>query len=146
MAACNAAFLPGSLRSNGSMSSALRRPWDAGQFWGGSERQAVTRYLNAGIGTAFDRGRGGEDAELNSRQVRDGQERKGLQVTTGTVKWFNPQKGYGFISQENGPDVFVHHNAIQGEGSKGIEENQKVEFDITQGPKGPQAASVRPLA
>jgi len=67
-------------------------------------------------------------------------------VAIGIVKWFSSQKGYGFISQENGPDVFVHHNAIQGEGSKGIEENQKVEFDITQGPKGPQAASVRPLA
>jgi CspA family cold shock protein len=66
-------------------------------------------------------------------------------VTTGTVKWFNPQKGYGFISQENGPDVFVHHSAIQGEGYKSLEENQKVEFDITEGPKGQQAASVRPV-
>ncbi len=65
-------------------------------------------------------------------------------MTTGTVKWFNPQKGYGFISQENGPDVFVHHSAIQGEGYKSLEENQKVEFDITEGPKGQQAASVRP--
>jgi len=62
------------------------------------------------------------------------------------VKWFSAQKGYGFISQENGPDVFVHHNAIQGEGSKGLEENQKVEFDVTQGPKGPQAANVRAVA
>jgi len=53
------------------------------------------------------------------------------------VKWFNPQKGYGFISQENGPDVFVHHSAIQGEGYKSLEENQKVEFDVTEGPKGP---------
>ena len=103
-------------------------------------------YLNAGIGPAFDRGRGGEDAELNSSQVRDGQEGKGLQVTTGTVKWFNPQKGYGFISQENGPDVFVHHSAIQGEGYKSLEENQRVEFDVTEGPKGPQAANVLPVA
>jgi CspA family cold shock protein len=67
-------------------------------------------------------------------------------VTTGTVKWFSPQKGYGFISQENGPDVFVHHSAIQGEGYKSLEENQKVEFDVTEGPKGPQAANVRPVA
>jgi CspA family cold shock protein len=67
-------------------------------------------------------------------------------VTTGTVKWFNPQKGYGFISQENGPDVFVHHSAIQGEGYKSLEENQKVEFDVTEGPKGPQAATARPVA
>ena len=72
--------------------------------------------------------------------------KEGIAAAIGIVKWFSSQKGYGFISQENGPDVFVHHNAIQGEGSKGIEENQKVEFDITQGPKGPQAASVRPLA
>ena len=67
-------------------------------------------------------------------------------MTTGTVKWFNPQKGYGFISQENGPDVFVHPIAIQGEGYKSLQESQKVEFDVTEGPKGPQAANVRPVA
>jgi cold shock protein len=66
-------------------------------------------------------------------------------MATGTVKWFSSQKGYGFISQENGPDVFVHHNAIQGEGDKSLEDNQMVEFDITEGPKGPQAANVRPV-
>jgi CspA family cold shock protein len=66
-------------------------------------------------------------------------------VATGVVKWFSSQKGYGFISQENGADVFVHHSAIQGEGDKSLEENQKVEFDITEGPKGPQAANVRPV-
>jgi CspA family cold shock protein len=67
-------------------------------------------------------------------------------VAAGTVKWFSPQKGYGFISEENGPDVFVHHSAIQGEGYKSLEENQKVEFVVTEGPKGPQAANVRPVA
>jgi cold shock protein len=67
-------------------------------------------------------------------------------VAMGTVKWFNSQRGYGFISQENGPDVFVHHSAIQGEGYKSLEENQKVEFDVTEGPKGPQASNVRPVA
>jgi CspA family cold shock protein len=55
-------------------------------------------------------------------------------------------KGYGFISQENGPDVFVHQSAIRGEGSEGLEENQKVEFDITEGPRGPQASNVRSVA
>ena len=60
----------------------------------------------------------------------------------GTVKWFNNQKGYGFISPENGNDVFVHHSAIQGDGYKSLEEGQKVEFDITQGPKGEQATNV----
>jgi CspA family cold shock protein len=67
-------------------------------------------------------------------------------VATGTVKWFNPDKGYGFITQEDGPDVFVHFNDIQGEGHRSLDENQKVEFDVTQGPKGPQAANVRPVA
>jgi CspA family cold shock protein len=67
-------------------------------------------------------------------------------VTTGTVKWFNPQKGYGFIAPENGPDVFVHHSAIQGEGYKSLEENQRVEFDVTEAPKGPQAANVLTVA
>jgi CspA family cold shock protein len=77
---------------------------------------------------------------------QDGRRREAVDVPIGVVKWFSSQKGYGFISQENGPDVFVHHNAIQGEGSKGLEENQKVEFDVTEGPKGPQAANVRPMA
>ena len=67
-------------------------------------------------------------------------------MTIGTVKWFNPDKGYGFITQEDGPDVFVHFSAISGEGYRNLEENQKVEFDVTQGPKGPQAANVRPMA
>jgi cold shock protein len=69
-----------------------------------------------------------------------------LLVATGTVKWFNPDKGYGFITQENGPDVFVHFSAIQGEGYRNLEENQKVEFEVTQGDKGPQASNVRPVA
>jgi cold shock protein len=77
--------------------------------------------------------------------VRNGHERRGLLVTTGTVKWFNPDKGYGFITREDGDDVFVHFSAIQGEGYRNLEENQKVEFDVTQGPKGPQAANVRPV-
>jgi len=66
-------------------------------------------------------------------------------VTTGTVKWFNPDKGFGFISQEEGPDVFVHFSAIQASGFRTLEENQQVEFEVTDGPKGPQAANVRPV-
>jgi cold shock protein len=60
----------------------------------------------------------------------------------GTVKWFNAGKGYGFISREGGDDVFVHHSAILAEGYRSLEEGQRVEFTVTQGPKGLQAASV----
>jgi CspA family cold shock protein len=65
-------------------------------------------------------------------------------MTVGTIKWFNANKGYGFIKPESGNDVFVHASAIQGEVS--LEEGQAVEFEITQGQKGPQAANVRPVA
>jgi CspA family cold shock protein len=65
---------------------------------------------------------------------------------TGTVKWFNVAKGFGFFLQENGPDVFVHFSAIQADGFKSLSENDKVEFEITQGPKGPQAANVTRVA
>ncbi|MGH2659524.1 MAG: cold-shock protein [Actinomycetota bacterium] len=64
-------------------------------------------------------------------------------MATGTVKWFSPEKGYGFISQEGGPDVFVHLSAIVGEGYRNLEEGQPVEFEVTQGQKGPQATNVR---
>ncbi|NPV56244.1 MAG: cold-shock protein [Anaerolineae bacterium] len=60
----------------------------------------------------------------------------------GTVKWFNGSKGYGFITQDNGPDVFVHYSAIQADGYRNLEEGQKVEFSIEQGPKGLQASQV----
>lgn len=62
--------------------------------------------------------------------------------TIGTVKWFNGSKGYGFISREDGPDVFVHYSAIQGDGFRNLEEGQKVEFTIERGPKGLQASNV----
>lgn len=61
---------------------------------------------------------------------------------TGTVKWFNTSKGYGFISRPNGPDVFVHYSAIQADGFKNLAEGQQVEFTIEKGPKGLQAANV----
>ena len=64
---------------------------------------------------------------------------------TGVVKWFNGSKGYGFIEREEGPDVFVHFSAIQSEGYKNLDEGQQVEFEVEQGPKGPQAANVTPL-
>ena len=67
-------------------------------------------------------------------------------MATGTVKWFNSEKGFGFIAPEGGgPDVFVHYSAILSSGYRSLEENQRVEFEVTQGPKGMQADQVRPL-
>ena len=64
---------------------------------------------------------------------------------SGTVKWFNGQKGYGFITQDGGEDVFVHYSAIQGEGFRNLEEGDRVEFAVEQGRKGPAAADVRKI-
>ena len=66
-------------------------------------------------------------------------------MATGTVKWFNDSKGFGFIEQSDGPDVFVHYSAVQGDGFRSLSEGQSVEFDVTDGPKGLSAENVRPL-
>ncbi|GHG49425.1 hypothetical protein GCM10012320_17500 [Sinomonas cellulolyticus] len=73
-------------------------------------------------------------------------EKKEKHMATGTVKWFNSEKGFGFIAPEDGtPDVFAHYSAIATSGYRSLEEGQKVEFDSERGPKGPQAANIRPL-
>ncbi len=64
-------------------------------------------------------------------------------MTNGTVKWFSDRKGFGFIEQEDGPDVFVHHSAISADGFRTLSEGDKVSFDVEQGPKGPSAANVK---
>ena len=64
----------------------------------------------------------------------------------GTVKWFNGDKGYGFIAREGGPDVFVHYSSIEGDGFRNLQEGQKVEFTMEKGPKGPQATNVTILS
>jgi CspA family cold shock protein len=69
-----------------------------------------------------------------------------INMPQGSVKWFNSEKGFGFLAPDGGgPDVFVHYSAIQSEGYRSLNEEQRVEFDITEGQKGPQAANVRPL-
>jgi CspA family cold shock protein len=66
-------------------------------------------------------------------------------MAKGTVKWFNDKKGFGFLSREDGDDVFVHHTSIEGEGFKSLREGQEVEFEVQDGPKGPQAVNVKAL-
>jgi cold shock protein len=92
------------------------------------EDEAVAWQLQARVG--------GSSVRLKEKQS----------MAQGSVKWFNSEKGYGFIAQDGGgADVFVHYSAIQADGYRSLEENQRVEFEITQGPKGPQADQVRPL-
>ena len=67
------------------------------------------------------------------------------QTQTGTVKWFNDAKGFGFITPESGPDLFVHHNSIQSSGFRSLQEGQRVSYDVTQGPKGAQASNITPV-
>lgn len=109
----------------------------------------------------FYRGKHSWQAKLDNNRVMKGRRQSSLQnskncvdllclrlkgltfMEQGTVKWFNTEKGYGFIQREDGKDVFVHYSAIATEGFKNLEEGMKVEFDIVEGEKGPQASNVR---
>ena len=95
---------------------------------------------NRGVGSATDTGR----VRCASRRVVD-EKTWGERMAQGTVKWFNAEKGYGFIAVDEGPDVYVHYSQIQMDGFRALEDGQRVEFEISQGQKGPQADSVKPL-
>jgi len=92
------------------------------------------------VGSAHQRHPFSPAASLLSRNFKQKQE---TSMETGTVKWFNDAKGYGFISRQNGEDVFVHFSAIQSSGFRSLQEGQTVQFDVTKGPKGFQAENVR---
>jgi cold shock protein len=94
------------------------------------------------IGSANQRHPFSPAATLLGRQFKI---EKGTPMETGTVKWFNDAKGFGFISRQNGEDVFVHFSAIQAGGFRSLQEGQQVQFDVTKGPKGFQAENVKPV-
>lgn len=83
-----------------------------------------------------------ETIHLNKMPSTEGQQIRNKMKEQGTVKWFNNEKGYGFISRNSGDDVFVHHSAIQGGGFKSLNEGDSIEFDVAKGPKGLQAQNV----
>lgn len=89
----------------------------------------------------FPAGEIGHRQEIVPRGEHSAKER--LEVREGTVKWFNPDKGFGFITQDDGPDVFVHYSAIKEEGFKSLDEGARVQFDVVEGPKGPAADNVK---
>jgi CspA family cold shock protein len=114
------------------------RYYGAGAEHVGAEVEAATAVFFCAPGASAEAARGGQAAG----SAATSQGRKSTMRITGKVKWFNNAKGYGFIERESGSDVFVHFSAIQGSGFRTLEEGQAVEFEIVDGPKGPQAGNV----
>jgi CspA family cold shock protein len=107
---------------------------------------SLDRSIARGLMTAGFSFGDGFRSSCRQRAVRAWTSISGDHMAQGTVKWFNGEKGFGFISQdEGGPDVFVHFSAIMGDGFRNLEENQRVQFEVTQGPKGPQAEKVQAI-
>ncbi len=96
---------------------------------------AGTRRFGGSGGAGGSRPRGGAPARFPFQEVRG-------KMANGTVKWFSPKKGYGFITMEDGQEVFVHYSAIDGAGFRSLEQGERVEFEVAQGPKGLQASNV----
>ena len=107
----------------------------------------LPRYPLVRLGGDLGSGAGTDRLAVGAARSRRGMADKGLELmATGTVKWFNADKGFGFIAPDDGTaDVFVHFSAIASTGYRSLDENQKVEFETTQGQKGPQAENVRPV-
>jgi cold shock protein len=119
-----------------------RQPYSLAEQGNGRSRAASV--LPVSISRAFrDRLAEPKVASAAPALAGRGMHNREVKMAQGTVKWFNGDKGYGFIAVEGGPDVFVHFSAITGGGYRSLDEGQKVEFDITQGQKGPQAENVR---
>src|SRR3954467_14174090 len=108
-----------------------------------ASRAPLSHTPSSGRGPTFDPRLRGLLLRFCNRTEGPSDKQEGQPMAQGTVKWFNDSKGFGFISQEGGEDVFVHHTAIQMDGFRSLTEGERVEFDVTKGPKGLQAQNVR---